>query len=78
MKRFARQDKRSKLPKWIVSEMKEEISNLSTDMAISLGKKFFRTMAQPLDNQPLGVSLWNEQQVQKYAAMGSSSEIVMH
>jgi DNA excision repair protein ERCC-2 len=57
--------------------MKEDISNLSTDMAISLGKKFFRTMAQPLDNQPLGVSLWNEQQVQKYAAM-DTGDVVMH
>jgi DNA excision repair protein ERCC-2 len=59
--------------------MKEDTTNLSTDMAVTLGKKFFRTMAQPLDNQPMGVSLWNEQQVQKNAALDSgTNDHVMH
>ncbi|KAJ3270934.1 DNA-dependent ATPase of the nucleotide excision repair factor 4 complex [Terramyces sp. JEL0728] len=62
-KRFARQDKRSKLPKWIVSQMDEAGNNLSTDMAVSMGKKFFKDMAQPVSGNPLGISLLNEEQV---------------
>jgi DNA excision repair protein ERCC-2 len=67
-KRFARADKRSKLPKWIVSEMDESCTNLSTDMALSMGKQFFKTMAQKVGANPLGVSLWNEKYV---AALGN-------
>jgi DNA excision repair protein ERCC-2 len=64
-KRFARLDKRSKLPKWIIAEMNESALNLSTDMAISLAKDFLRNMAQPLDKDPMGVSIWNESEVLK-------------
>jgi DNA excision repair protein ERCC-2 len=71
-KRFARADKRSKLPKWIVSEMEEACTNLSTDMALSMGKQFFKTMAQKLVVNPLGVSLWNEKYV---AALGNDEEM---
>ncbi|KAK4046479.1 TFIIH/NER complex ATP-dependent 5'-3' DNA helicase subunit [Microbotryomycetes sp. JL221] len=46
-KRFAKADKRSKLPKWIGSYIKDSDTNLSTDLAISHSKKFLRTMAQP-------------------------------
>ncbi|KAJ3256386.1 DNA-dependent ATPase of the nucleotide excision repair factor 4 complex [Boothiomyces macroporosus] len=62
-KRFARQDKRTKLPKWIVSQMDDAGNNLSTDMAVSMGKKFFKDMAQPVAGNPMGISLWNEEQV---------------
>lgn len=59
-KRFARADKRTKLPKWIVAEMNEASTNLSTDMAISMSKKFLKAMAQPLDKDPVGISQWTE------------------
>jgi DNA excision repair protein ERCC-2 len=34
--------------------------NLSTDMAVALSKKFLRTMAQPLEQDHQGISLWSE------------------
>ncbi|KAI8340451.1 hypothetical protein BC941DRAFT_220448 [Chlamydoabsidia padenii] len=57
-KRFARADKRAKLPKWINQYMTEASTNLSTDMAIGIAKKFLRTMAQPIESNQTGVSLW--------------------
>ncbi|ORZ26023.1 hypothetical protein BCR42DRAFT_458082 [Absidia repens] len=57
-KRFARADKRAKLPKWINQYVTEASTNLSTDMAIGIAKKFLRTMAQPIETNQTGVSLW--------------------
>ncbi|KAI8852107.1 hypothetical protein BC829DRAFT_424885 [Chytridium lagenaria] len=54
-KRFARADKRSKLPKWITAEMSEAWTNMSTDMAVATAKKFFA----------LGVSLWDEKLIEE-------------
>ena len=45
-KRF--QKKRNQLPRWIADEISEGQTGLSTDAAISLSKKFLRTIAQPL------------------------------
>eukprot|EP00842_Homolaphlyctis_polyrhiza_P000296 jgi/Hompol1/1267/HPOL_000643-RA len=67
-KRFARADKRSKLPKWILSGMTDAGLNLSTDMAVSMAKKFLRTMAQPLEGNQLGVSLWDAAEVNRRGA----------
>jgi DNA excision repair protein ERCC-2 len=61
-KRFSRADKRTKLPKWIVAGMNDASVNLSTDMAVSMAKKFLKGMAQPLEESQLGVSLWDEKQ----------------
>ena len=57
-KRFARSDKRGKLPRWINQYIAETSSNLSTDMATNLAKRFVRHMAQPFDSQQTGISLW--------------------
>jgi DNA excision repair protein ERCC-2 len=38
--------------------MTEASTNLSTDMAIGIAKKFLRTMAQPIESNQTGVSLW--------------------
>ncbi|SGY17434.1 BQ5605_C015g07784 [Microbotryum silenes-dioicae] len=46
-KRFAKLDKRAKLPKWIGQYIKDSDTNLSTDLAIAHSKKFLRAMAQP-------------------------------
>ena len=62
-KRFARADKRNKLPKWIMAEVTEAGVNLSTDMAVSMAKSFFRVMSQPLEHDSMGVSLWNENEI---------------
>ncbi|TPX69126.1 hypothetical protein SpCBS45565_g02654 [Spizellomyces sp. 'palustris'] len=64
-KRFARIDKRNKLPKWITAGMTESCLNLSTDMAVAMAKKFLRTMAQPFEHNQLGVSLWDAEELRK-------------
>jgi len=56
--RFARADKRAKLPRWINQYITETASNLSTDMAIVLSKLFMRTISQNPNENQTGVSLW--------------------
>lgn len=64
-KRYARQDKRGKLPKWIAQAVLESHCSLSVDMAVQLAKRFYREIAQPwgrLEDQ-LGVALLTEDDV---------------
>ncbi|EDR14295.1 uncharacterized protein LACBIDRAFT_319363 [Laccaria bicolor S238N-H82] len=58
-KRFARADKRAKLPRWINQYITETASNLSTDMALTLSKLFMRTISQNPNENSTGVSLWS-------------------
>ncbi|RKP03358.1 hypothetical protein CXG81DRAFT_24013 [Caulochytrium protostelioides] len=82
-KRFARQDKRAKLPKWLARGVTDASLNLSTDMAVALSKQFLRVMAQPVGDAEqgtqggtrvagrhgrVGVSLWDEKMVADVAA----------
>jgi DNA excision repair protein ERCC-2 len=46
------------LPRWINQYIIEAHSNMSTDMAISLAKKFIRQISQPWDHTQTGISLW--------------------
>lgn len=48
-KRYSRHDKRSKLPGWILSHLRDAHLNLSTDMALYIAREFLRKMAQPYD-----------------------------
>jgi DNA excision repair protein ERCC-2 len=59
-KRFARADKRDKLPRWIAAQINEAHSNLSSDMALVESVRFLKQMAQdmPSDGKN-GVSLWD-------------------
>lgn len=63
-KRFAKQDKRNKLPQWINAYIVEAHSNMSTDVAISLAKKFIRQISQPFDHTQTGVSLWTLEDIE--------------
>ncbi|GJJ12366.1 hypothetical protein Clacol_006607 [Clathrus columnatus] len=63
-KRFARADKRAKLPRWINQYITETASNLSTDMAIVLAKLFMRTISQNPNENQTGISLWTLQDVE--------------
>lgn len=63
--RFARADKRAKLPRWINQYITETASNLSTDMALTLSKLFMRTISQNPNENQTGVSLWTLEDVQK-------------
>jgi len=64
-KRFSRNEKRSKLPKWITQNITEATTNLSTDMAIGIARKFLRSMAQPFESNQVGVSLWSVKDIEK-------------
>lgn len=62
--RFARADKRAKLPKWINQYITEASTNLSTDMSLVMAKKFLRSMAQPFEQDQLHQSLWTLEDVE--------------
>jgi len=64
-KRFGRQDKRGKLPKWIQEHLKDSMINLSTEEAVQISKKWLRVMAQPFTREDqLGVSLLTMEQLE--------------
>lgn len=61
--RFARHDKRSKLPGWVKQFMSDDHLNLSTDAALSIMRQFLRQMAQPIDGRDLKQMLLDERQI---------------
>ncbi|THU91164.1 DNA repair helicase [Dendrothele bispora CBS 962.96] len=67
-KRFARADKRAKLPRWINQYITETASNLSTDMALTLSKLFMRTISQNPNENQTGISLWTLEDIEKAQA----------
>lgn len=65
-KRFSRQDKRGKLPKWIQQHLTDNHVNLSTEEAMQVAKRWLRQMAQPFTREDqLGVSLLTLEQLEK-------------
>uniref|UniRef100_A0A672HGI2 General transcription and DNA repair factor IIH helicase subunit XPD n=1 Tax=Salarias fasciatus TaxID=181472 RepID=A0A672HGI2_SALFA len=60
-KRYARADKRGKLPRWIQEHISDGSLNLTVDEAVQLSKHFLRQMAQPFRQQlpPEEDSSWN-------------------
>ncbi|KAI1795909.1 DNA repair helicase [Ganoderma leucocontextum] len=67
-KRFARADKRAKLPRWINQYITETASNLSTDMALTLSKQFMRMISQNPNENQTGISLWTLADIEKAQA----------
>lgn len=64
-KRFARFDKRGKLPKWMQEHLKDYLTNLSIEEAIQISKRFLREMAQPFSREDqLGISLLSREQLE--------------
>lgn len=45
--RYARADKRGKLPRWIQEHISDGSLNLTVDETVQLSKHFLRQMAQP-------------------------------
>jgi UDP-N-acetylglucosamine enolpyruvyl transferase len=66
--RFNRQDKRSKLPPWIINFMKESSLNLSTEVAVEQIKHFLRQMGQEIDQTALRTILLDVEQVNRLQA----------
>eukprot|EP00213_Chloropicon_mariensis_P001992 CAMPEP_0197480652 /NCGR_PEP_ID=MMETSP1309-20131121/42434_1 /TAXON_ID=464262 /ORGANISM="Genus nov. species nov., Strain RCC998" /LENGTH=738 /DNA_ID=CAMNT_0043022669 /DNA_START=139 /DNA_END=2351 /DNA_ORIENTATION=+ len=50
-RRYARPDKRDKLPGWITKHIQQGNLNLSEDLLIQVAQQFMRSMAQPFDNK---------------------------
>jgi len=64
-KRFGRMDKRGKLPQWIQEHLKDSMTNLSTEEAVQIARKWLRVMAQPFTREDqLGVSLLTVHQLE--------------
>jgi len=74
-KRFARADKRAKLPRWINQYITETASNLSTDMALVLSKLFMRSISQNQNENALGISLWSLEDIEKAQAKQKALEL---
>lgn len=64
-KRFSRQDKRSRLPKWIQEHLTDNYCNLSTEEAMQMARRWLRQMAQPFSREDqLGISLLTLEQLE--------------
>ena len=63
--RYARADKRTKLPRWVQDFMGESCLNLSTDMAVAQVKTFLRLMGQPVDQEALQSVLLTLEEVER-------------
>uniref|UniRef100_A0A8C1GMH6 General transcription and DNA repair factor IIH helicase subunit XPD n=1 Tax=Cyprinus carpio TaxID=7962 RepID=A0A8C1GMH6_CYPCA len=64
-KRYARADKRGKLPRWIQEHLTDGSLNLTIDETVQLSKHFLRQMAQPFRREDqLGLSLLTLEQLQ--------------
>ena len=75
LQRFARADKRAKLPRWINQYITETASNLSTDMALTLSKLFMRTISQNPNENQTGISLWTLEDIEKHKAKQKELEL---
>ncbi|KAK4190333.1 hypothetical protein QBC35DRAFT_449526 [Podospora australis] len=61
------QKKRAQLPKWINQALFDVDTNLSTDMAVSNGRRFLKTIAQPFRTADQeGISIWTLDQLKKH------------
>ena len=74
-RRYARPDKRDKLPGWITKHITHANLNLSEDMLIQVAQEFMRNMAQPFDNSNSQLLL-SEHQLQKVAAAAENGSAI--
>ena len=74
-RRYARPDKRDKLPGWITKHITHANLNLSEDMLIQVAQEFMRNMAQPFDDNNNQLLL-SEHQLQKVAAAAENGSAI--
>uniref|UniRef100_A0A3B3RXQ1 General transcription and DNA repair factor IIH helicase subunit XPD n=1 Tax=Paramormyrops kingsleyae TaxID=1676925 RepID=A0A3B3RXQ1_9TELE len=75
-KRYARADKRGKLPRWIQEHISDGSLNLTIDETIQLSKHFLRQMAQPFRREDqLGLSLLTLDQLQSEEMLQKIAQI---
>ncbi|KAK4351701.1 hypothetical protein RND71_031014 [Anisodus tanguticus] len=76
LSRYSRHDKRSKLPGWILSHLRD--AHLNTDMAVYIAKEFLRKMAQPYDkNGALGKRILLLQEDLENMVTGPDGEMLL-
>ena len=62
--RYARSDKKNKLPRWIAERITPGHSNVGTDFAVQIARKWYREMGRECDlKRHIGDALWTEQDV---------------
>jgi len=49
LKRYAKNEKREKLPRWIKDNFVENHLNMSIDVGLSIARDYFKKMAQPFE-----------------------------
>uniref|UniRef100_A0A3Q4AQA2 General transcription and DNA repair factor IIH helicase subunit XPD n=1 Tax=Mola mola TaxID=94237 RepID=A0A3Q4AQA2_MOLML len=75
-KRYARSDKRGKLPRWIQEHISDGSLNLTVDEAVQLSKHFLRQMAQPFKQEDqLGLSLLTLEQLESEEMLKKIAQI---
>ncbi|XP_018085549.1 general transcription and DNA repair factor IIH helicase subunit XPD isoform X1 [Xenopus laevis] len=75
-KRYARSDKRGKLPLWIQEHLTDANLNLTLDESVHLARHFLRQMAQPFRREDqLGLSLLTLEQLQSEEMLQKIQEI---
>uniref|UniRef100_A0A3Q4HUZ2 DNA 5'-3' helicase n=1 Tax=Neolamprologus brichardi TaxID=32507 RepID=A0A3Q4HUZ2_NEOBR len=77
LQRYARADKRGKLPRWIQEHINDGSLNLTVDEAVQLSKHFLRQMAQPFRQQEdqLGLSLLTLEQLESEEMLQKITQI---
>ncbi|CAD6197577.1 unnamed protein product [Caenorhabditis auriculariae] len=77
-KRFSRQDKRGKLPRWMQEYLNNASTNLSIDEAAQVARKWLTLMAQPFTkSDQLGVSLLTAEMIDA-ASLKKFGKVVEH
>ncbi|XGW18812.1 hypothetical protein V3C99_002981, partial [Haemonchus contortus] len=77
-KRFSRQDKRGKLPRWMQEYLEATSINLSIDEAVQLARRWLALMAQPFTKaDQLGISLLTSDMLNP-KAMKKFEKVVEH
>ena len=71
------QKKRSQLPKWIAQAMLDSETSLSTEMAVSVAKKFLKTLAQPFAAKDQeGISTWSLADLERHKELQMETKIM--
>uniref|UniRef100_A0A3Q0KUN3 General transcription and DNA repair factor IIH helicase subunit XPD n=1 Tax=Schistosoma mansoni TaxID=6183 RepID=A0A3Q0KUN3_SCHMA len=76
-KRYARADKRFKLPGWIQSQLQDAFINLSIEESIQASRRFLRLMGQPFNkNDQLGLALLTREHINKLIEQNQKDSII--
>ncbi|CAH8533575.1 unnamed protein product [Schistosoma haematobium] len=76
-KRYARADKRFKLPGWIQSQLQDAFINLSIEESIQASRRFLRLMGQPFNkDDQLGLALLTREHINKLIIQNQTNSVI--